>query len=114
MSLKALSLETLSQLDEKIAEAFRRHLDRASHDCYDRPGDNKPRKITLEVALVPVLEDDGGCKDVKVQVQVASAVPKHKTKVISVGLRPNASLVFNPDSLDDVNQTTLLPDFDQE
>lgn len=113
MSLTALSLETLPQLDEKIAEAFRRHLERAAHDCYDRPADGKPRKVTLEVGLVPVIESDLTCKEVKLQAMVTSAVPKHKTKVLSVGLRPNAALVFNPDSLENVDQATFLDDEDR-
>lgn len=110
MPLKVLSLDNLPDLDDgKIAEAFRVHLARAAHDCYDRPGDGKPRKVTLEIGLFPVLESDGSCDQVKLQALVTSAVPKHRTKVLSLGLKPNANLLFNPDSLENVDQATFLP-----
>lgn len=111
MSLQQFSLESLRHLDGgRAMEAFALHIQRASLDCMDRPGDAKPRKIKLEIGLVPVLDDDGSCSEVKAQIHATSTVPAHKTKVYSFGLRRNGMLVFNADSPDDVNQTTLLSD----
>ena len=113
MSIQQLSLETLRDLDMgKVMEAFNLHIARASRDCMDRPGDSKARSVTLQLALVPVLEPDGSCDQVKAQVHISSKVPTHRTKVYSLGLRRNGALVFNPDSPDDINQTTLLGDDD--
>ena len=111
MSVLALTLESIAEIDGgKVKAALDKHLKRAATDCYDRPGDNKPRKVTLEIAVVPVLADDGSCSEVKAQMHVGSAVPKHRTRVISLGLSPNGTLKFNPDSPESIDQTTFLND----
>jgi len=111
VSLEILSLKTLSKLDdEKVMKALAAHLRRASLDCHDRPGDSKPRKVTMEISLVPVLAEDLTCDEVKSQIQIKSTLPAHRTKIYSFGLKASGALVFNPDSLDAVDQGTLLPD----
>lgn len=110
MALKQLSLETLKDLDSgRASEAFRLHLRRAQADCEDRPADPEPRKVTLELELAPVLDDDGTCTEVTVRIKAKSSVPVHKTRVYSCGLRANG-IVFNEDSPTNVNQATLLPE----
>lgn len=117
MSLKALNLETLAILnDGKVHEAFAQHLKRAALDCYDRPGDPTPRKVSLDFLLVPVVSSDRDvtCEEVKARCQVHSAIPKHRTKIMSLGLKPTGMLIFNNDSLDSVDQTTFLRDEDED
>lgn len=110
-----LKLESLKDLDAgKAVIAFERHLTRAANDCADRPGDRKPRKVILEINLTPVLDEDLDCTEVKAQIQVTSKVPVHRTKVYSLGMRRNGILVFNEDSPEAIDQTTLLPDDDGE
>lgn len=115
MSLDQFTLAKLEDLDGgKAFIAFQRHLTRAANDCLDRPNDGKPRTVTLKVALVPAPDPEGDCTEVKAQIFAESAVPKHRTKVYSFGLRKNGILVFNNDALDNVSQTTLLPEGDDE
>lgn len=103
------NLDNLSELDGgKAALAFEQHVRRAAIDCMDRPGDNKPRKVTLEVSLTPVMQPNGDCVEVEAQIQARSTVPPHKTKAYSFGLRKNGVIVFNPDSPDAIDQQTLI------
>jgi hypothetical protein len=107
--LRELTLESLRQLDMgKVHEAFQLHLKRAVVDCLDRPGDDKPRKVLMEVTIVPETDDTGDCYDVKTQIHVSSVVPKHRTKVYSMAPRRNGSLAFNEDSPENVNQSTMF------
>jgi ribosomal protein L30/L7E len=109
MSIKALTLESLKDLDYGKAHlAFQAHLARAAQDCLDRPGDSKARTVTLSIGLVPVLESDLDCTEVKAQIQVTSKVPVHRTKVYSLGLRRNGGLVFSEDSPEAIDQATFF------
>jgi hypothetical protein len=110
MPMKPLTLDTLRQCDPKIPEAFDALLRRATMDCFDRPADDKPRKVKLELALVPRLEPDGTCAEVEYQFFFAAAIPAHRTKVYSGSLRPNGTVLFNPDSPDNVAQATFMGD----
>lgn len=111
MSLQKFTLDSMTDLDGgKASEAFDLHVLRAAMDCLDRPGDTKPRKVKLEVSLVPVIEADGTCDRVNVQIHASSAVPTHRTRAYSFGLRRGGQLVFDADSPDNVNQGTLLPE----
>lgn len=115
MALQQFTLDALRDLDGgKAAEAFRLHVQRAALDCLDRPADPKPRVVTLQFSVAPVLETDGSCDRVEVQINASSKVPNHRTRVYSFGLRRNGILVFNPDSPDSVDQGTFLPDGDNQ
>ena len=114
MSVLTLELKTLQELDGgKVAVALAQHLRRAANDCYDRPNDKIARKVSLEMSLKPVTDDRGtACVEVELQAHVASTVPKHRTRALSLGLKPNGTLLFNPDSPDRIDQTTFLEDND--
>ena len=113
MPLQQLTLETLGQIDGgKGLAVFQRHLARAAADCEDRPNDKKARRVTLVVDIIPVPEDDGTCNEVGFQISSTSRVPEHKTKVYSGRLFKNGHIGINPDSLDNVNQTTFMGDDD--
>lgn len=114
MPIQQFTLKNLDELDGgKAAVAFENHVRRAALDCTDRPGDKAARKVVLEVLLVPVMEQGGDCVSVDAQIKVSSAVPKHQTKPYSFGLRRGGMLVFNPDSVDNINQTTLIDGEDE-
>jgi hypothetical protein len=106
-----VSLDSLGLLDEgKGAAAFQALLDRAADDCDDRPGEPKPRKVTLEIEMVPVLEADLQCTEVKAVVKAKLTVPQFSTKEYSFALRKTnkgSILVFSEDSPSNVNQGTL-------
>jgi hypothetical protein len=115
MSLQQFTLDSLKDLDAgKAMEAFHLHVKRAAVDCLDRPADPKPRVVNLQLSIVPVVEPDGTCDRVDVQIHASSKVPNHRTRVYSFGLRRNGMLVFNPDSPESVDQGTFLPDSDED
>jgi hypothetical protein len=105
------TLASLQDLDGgKAVKAFEQHVRRAAIDCMDRPADATARKVVLELELTPVMDQAGECTEVNARFKAASAVPKHQTKLYSLGLRRNGVLVFNPDSPDHIDQTTFLSD----
>jgi hypothetical protein len=107
--LHQFSLDTLPKLDDgKAALAFVEHVRRAARDCTDRPGEPKPRVVTLTVSVTPVMQSNGDCDEARVQIKVKSDTPVHQTKPYSFGLRANGVLVFSEHSPNDVNQTTLM------
>lgn len=111
MGLEEFTLGSIKDLGGgKAALAFAQHVRRAALDCKDRPGDGAARKVTLELVLSPILQPDGDCDEVSAQLKVSSTVPKQQTKPYSFGLRANGMLTFNPDSLDNVDQATMLKD----
>ena len=114
LSLKCLTLETLDKIDYgKGSMAFQCHLARAVHDCIDRPGDKRARKITIQLNLCPVAEINGtqiDCDSISGTVKVASKIPDHETNIIDFGIDGNGNLLFNPDSPGNHRQTTMLDD----
>jgi hypothetical protein len=109
MTVHELTLETLKNdlAGGRVGEAFALELKRCVTDCEDRPGDDKARKVTLEIELKPATDEKGFCENVWGQVKVTSAVPKRKTKPISFGVRRGGMLVFNDLSEDDFRQKTI-------
>lgn len=110
-----LSLEAIAELDDgRISEAIAQAIKRAAQDCDDRPGDDRPRKIIMEIAFSPVLSQDGMCDSVKSQIQIKETVPTRKSKVMDFGLRKGGMFVFQPLSLDDHRQSTFPIDDDED
>ncbi len=104
----AFELKNLHQLEGgKVAQAFNKHVARASSDCYDRPGDSKPRVVLLQIEIIPVQDQHGNCDDVLIHVQTTSKVPPHRTNPINARLGTNGVLKLNLDSPDDVDQGSL-------
>lgn len=112
--LKRLTLKTMEQLDYgKAMIAFQRQLERAVHDCIDRPGDKRARKITLQFNVVPIPEIDGNtihCDSAKGTFTIRCKVPDYETSIVDFGITREGDLVFNPDSPADHRQETFLDD----
>ena len=106
---------TLASLMEKldggrVAMAFQAELKRCIADCDDRPGDDKDRKVVIELKLNPITDEQGHLQEVKGKFHIKSSVPNRRSKPYSFGLRRSKagpSLVFNDLSDDNVNQATL-------
>jgi len=115
--IEQVSYETLPKLEDgRGVAAFNVLLKRAIHDCMDRPGEPKARKITLQIDLTPVVDQDLSCTEVKLQILAKCGIPDYATKVYSTGARKSASgpmLVFNNDSLQNINQGTFTEDEDE-
>ena len=113
MPVQPLNLRTLAELDlGKGAEAFQRLLKRAVEDCMDRPGDKTARKVALEIHIVPIMEQGGDCTEVAAEIHCTAKVPTYRTKPYSMGVRKGGHLVFNPDSPDNINQSTFIDEGD--
>lgn len=109
MPLKELSLQTLSEIDgARVQLAFDAALKRITADCDDRPALKAPRTVTLQIAVIPIADHTGIADDCKVQCQITDAIPKRKSKVWDMALRKGGKLLFRPDSLDEVDQTTMF------
>lgn len=107
--IKEFTLENLEHLDfGKAAMAFNHQIRRVANDCLDRPADATARKVSMEVVVKPALNDDGTCDRVKLQIQVTSKIPSHRTRVYDLGLRKNGILAFAEDSPENFDQTTIF------
>jgi len=115
MALVALSLDTLRRLDDgRAVVAFDKELSMAVMDCMDRPGDASPRKVTLEMTIIPRVADDGSLDEVKADFQIKGKVPIRRTRRYSFDVRrqrdgadTKARLMFSESSPTDIKQTTL-------
>ncbi len=109
MATQRFSLNTLDVLEDgRNAESFRKHLARAARDCEDRPADDSPRKVTLEVLITPVLDKATLSLDsVFVEVSTFSKVPAHRSKPYSMAVKADGTLAFNDLAPDNVHQQTI-------
>jgi len=107
-SLEKFQLSALAEMDGgRINVAFAQALARVVGDCEDRPGEKSARTITLQVAVVPILDASGVCDDAKVQMVITDSVPKRKTRIYDMALKKGKQgphLLFRPDSLDEADQ----------
>lgn len=109
--LKFLKAETLHMVDGgSVALLIDRELKEALMDCHDRPWINKPRKITLQIAITP---DYNQPRDVIDDFDVDITVKgMHPTKGTLVKMSPgrHGGLVFSRDCSDNPRQKSLLND----
>lgn len=91
------------------AEIVRTMLMQGGNDCRQRPGEAGARTTTITFTQVPVIDKASG-KHLKNEVQIAFAnkFPAQRLSPISVACKANGMLMFNPDSLDNVDQTTIF------
>ncbi len=115
--LKELDLHGLAEIDGgRIGAAITQALARVAGDLDDRPADDRPRKVALEIVAVPELDEHGHCDNIKLQMQVKETYPSRKSKVYDLGLRRSASgkrLVYSPASPDDHRQPGLMPEMNE-
>lgn len=107
MPMTPLSLETLSELDDRILLAFQFELKRAVLDCMDRPGDKTERVVSMEFKIVPIVGQDGDCEGATGEFHVKGKVPTRKSKPYSFEVNRGGQLVFSTTNTDNVNQSTF-------
>jgi len=104
---RQLSIETLAELDNGIvALALLKHLQIATRDCIDRPGDKSPRKVTMEFSVIPEVDQSGEATEADVNVEIKSKVPVNRSKTYKMGLSSNG-LIFNVDIPTELHQPSL-------
>lgn len=99
-----LDFGNLAHLDDgRINKVLLYHLQRCAIDLINRPADTTKRKVTMEFTIAPLLDvDTGECESAKIEVEVKSRVPVHRSKPYEMqvdrkGFRFNCDF---PDSLD--------------
>lgn len=111
--IKQLQLESVKDLDAgKITTAFNHELDYAARDCLDRPGDTRPRTITLQVDLKPIIDDDGLCESINIKFQTRCKIPTRRSKAYNLSLRKNGAIAFSDTSAD--GKPTMFHDLPQQ
>lgn len=106
---RQVTLADLAKMDDgRLAKAFDQELKRIALDCEDRPADDRTRKLTLQLEVVPVLEDDGTCSELKMKAQFKSTVPTRQSKPYSLNLRKNGIMAYRPHSEDNHEQSNFL------
>lgn len=102
---------TTSSLTEfeggKLAAAFDKLLMAAGRDCFDRPGVDAKRKITLSVELTPELDQDGMCEHVKIEANVGAKTPNYGSRKVLANIQKSGAVVFDDLSPDNPNQETF-------
>lgn len=114
--LLELNSKTLGLLDRgKLSAVLELALERAVVDCLNRPGDDRKRKVVLEIDLTPKAEIFGetiSCETAKGHYRCAVKLPNWESNSLSFGVQKrgknSAALVFNEDSPEDVHQQTFL------
>lgn len=102
-----LSLSSLAEFDFGKAEiAFRKTLQSVVRDVKDRGHDGRARKVVLTVILDPIIEG-GDVADANVHFTIQAKLPALSTAPRPVMIDRQARLVFNPDSPDNPEQSTL-------
>lgn len=103
------SLSSLEHLDMgKLNEAFALELKRAVADCRDRPGENSPRRVTMEVLIRPDPDVSNVCDDVTVETKFKLSLPAQRTRAYRMAVQHNNSLKFHSDFPDEPNSVGLL------
>lgn len=107
MAKRKLCLATLPELDGGIVNAaVNAALKRCEDDCRDRPGEERPRKVTLTIELTPVHNARGDLDSINVGCDVDDKIPKRQTKLFNMRATPDGTL-WDELSPDDANQETI-------
>lgn len=110
-----LRLDTVAELGVGASEAFAKALLHAVRDCIDRPADERPRKIVMQVDVTPVKEVHQNvisCEGARAVFKVRARVPDYETDTCDFGVKKDGRLFFNPLSPRNHKQDTF--EFDNE
>ena len=104
----------LAELDEgRMNALLRHHLAIIAADCLDRPVDSAKRKVFLEFSAEPIVEPDGGCDRVKLQIACKAKIPDYKSRVYDMKATKGGFL-FNKDFPDALDQPSIFADRENE
>jgi len=107
MGLEVFTYDSIGKMDDgRIRTALEMALQRCIDDCRDRPGLKTARKLTLQLSLVPVMDDQNGLDSVDMGFVIHETAPKRKTKTFNMRAA-SEKLLFNEVSPDDARQRTI-------
>lgn len=109
MALKQFDLGQLADIDGgRIAAAVELEMKKAIEDCRDRPTEERARKVTLEVSLVPTVYDGtGDLETINMTFQCKHTIPTRKSRSYNVGVQKSGKLVYSEYAPDNVHQRTI-------
>lgn len=112
MAVLELNVDSLKKIDGgRIDAALQQEIKHVILDMQDRPGDDRDRSVTLKLVFKPIVSDSGDLDSVNVKMDIGSKMPSRKSRVFDMQARRSAKgpmLVFNEDSLDDMDQSTIF------
>jgi hypothetical protein len=107
MAAKLARFLDLVQADGDLMNAVvSKHLDQMAKDCESRPGDTRPRKLTISIEMKPVVKD-GVCGFTDIDWQSKYTPPSQRVGGTRMRVAPGKGLIVNPESADDPNQHTI-------
>jgi hypothetical protein len=111
--LMHLTLQTIHDLDPRVAAMVESHLATLARDCISRPTDKKPRRLTLQISAkpIPLVDPNDGrnvdCETVEIEIAAKITIPNHRSRDFRMNVT-RGGFSFNPDSPDNPNQSTLF------
>ncbi len=123
INLVELDLSTIQQLQGgAVFQQAQKLIAAAVADCENRPAEERPRKVSIQLEILPVSRfeeiDDAHTKrvldGVKLRLQMDVKCPTRKTMEFDCGVGENHALMFNPDSPHNHRQAGLPLTFDEE
>lgn len=91
----AFTFASLSELDNGVvAREMDAELRRVGLDCYERPGDDRTRKVNLQIELKPRADLTGALEDVAITFQTKSTIPTRTTTTYKARGKKTGQLVF--------------------
>ena len=117
MARTPFRLEHLDKLDNgTLAEVFDQAVRECNRDCQDRPGSDKPRTVILKFHFRPHSRDDRtrGADLTSLEWELATAIPRQRSKRYALQPHHDNAVSFNPDSPDDPNRPTLFEEQEPE
>ncbi len=119
MAHAKFDLTSLSELDDaRVLRAFQKECELAVKDCLDRPMEEKPRKVTLELLVTPVLDREAtagmlNCIGVKGEFEIKGRVPVRRSAPYEFRCNSKGEMIFNTNSPTVFDQKTFA-DFGEE
>ena len=116
MALKVLNLQSMADLSHgAVGVAVDKLIRQAIRDCIDRPGDDRARKLTVQIEFTPTAHIDGQsvtCEGAKAVAKASLKCPNYETGVLDLAVRENGAALFAPNSPENVAQATMFDDED--
>ena len=109
MPMVEMTLDTLKDLEDgRVSVAFAHELKRAVLDCIDRPGDKNARKVSLEFAISPIIDQDTGqCEGANGEFEIKSKVPTRKSKTYQFNVTKQGQLSYSANNPQNRLQHTI-------
>jgi hypothetical protein len=110
LELKELSLDSIGAMDPKVPALIQKLMQQIAVDLWNRPTEKKARKLTIELAFIPVPETSNGivsCDHARVIFKAKPSLPQYSTIDFPVDVT-KAGIRFNAECPDNLDQHTMF------